>query len=111
MPGISSKALGFGKENKYKFSRKEQQSFEFSDGSGLEFYDFGARMYDHQLGRFQSADPAATLYYEWSPYTYVRNNPILPVDPTGMWDVTVHVYNDKSKYGYGVLIFLARCPN
>jgi hypothetical protein len=44
----------------------------------------------------------------WTPYNYVRNNPVLRVDPTGKWDVTVHVYNNREQYGYGVAIVTDR---
>jgi RHS repeat-associated protein len=86
MKGISTNALKGSDyaENRIKYSSKELQNQEFSDGSGLEWYDFGARFFDDQIGRWHSPDPMSSKYYDYSPFNYALNNPLAVSDPDGM---------------------------
>jgi RHS repeat-associated protein len=94
MEGICSKVAN-SLTNKYQYSGKEIQSKEFSDGSGLELYDFGARNYDPQIGRWHNPDPMADKWNSYSPYNYAVNNPINVIDPDGK--DAVYAYDEETK--------------
>ena len=68
----------------YKYNGKELDT-----KKGLNLYDYGARQYDAAIGRFTTMDPMTEKYYEWSPYTYCKNNPINRIDPDGNDDYVI----------------------
>jgi len=70
-------------KNKYLYNGKELQDDRFNDVF-FGMLDYGARMYDPQLGRWHVPDPLAELNYNYSPYAYCSNNPIRYVDPYGL---------------------------
>jgi RHS repeat-associated protein len=70
----SSLAAG---DNHYLYNGKELQD-EFNQ------YDYGARFYNPAIARWTGVDPHAESYQEWTPYSYVADNPVLLTDPNGM---------------------------
>ena len=97
--GLGSQAAG-KMEDKLKYNGKELQHKEFSDGSGLELFDYGARMYDAQVGRWNVPDPLSENAASWNSYRYSFDNPIKYIDPTGLWEFDVKEEKDKKKKVY-----------
>ena len=80
--GMSFMQTNSGSDNKYLYNGKELQD-DLLGNTQLDWYDYGARMYDAQLGRWFVVDPMAELYYSTNPYAYVGNNPIFFLDLDG----------------------------
>jgi hypothetical protein len=85
MAGISDQAIKANyAENKYRFQKQELQHKEFSDGSGLEMYEFKYRFDDCQIGRFWSVDPLASKYEYNSPYAFSEDKVTSHVELEGL---------------------------
>ena len=67
-----------GNVQPYKYNGKELDT-----KKGVNWYDYGARMYDATLGRWHAVDPLAEKYYSLSPYSYCNNNPVNAIDSNG----------------------------
>ena len=59
-------------------------SKELDKDPGLNWYSYGARMYDAAVGRFTGVDAFAPALASWSPYTYTYDNPLAHTDPLGL---------------------------
>jgi RHS repeat-associated protein len=67
-----------GTEHQWKYNGKE-----LNESLGLNWYDYGARRYQADIGRWTTIDPAANEYVGISPYSYAANNPMVFTDPDG----------------------------
>jgi RHS repeat-associated protein len=80
--GLTMNSTSYQREgeqpNAFLYNGKELQ-----DDLDLNWYDYGARMYDASIGRWHVVDPLADSSWHFSPYHFTANNPMIFVDPDG----------------------------
>jgi len=82
-------------KNKYLYNGKELQDDKMT-AEALNLYDYGARFYDPQIGRWTTIDPSIEdNHHEWTPYAYVYNNPLKFIDPFGL---DTFLVNNRGKF-------------
>ena len=70
---------------------------------GLEWYDYGARMYEPGICRFMTMDPLCEKYYNISPYAYCMNNPINAIDIEGKDSYLIIWATQSDQYGHAAI--------
>jgi len=104
--GIRSAALGYGDDS----TRQKFEQYERDSETGLDFAQ--NRYLSSTQGRFTSPDPTllsvnAFNPQSWNRYSFVLNNPLLYVDPLGLWELYAEdLYKTKkNKDGTEIRVF------
>lgn len=58
-------------------------------------------MKPYVVSRWISPDPLTEEFPDWNPYNYVKNNPILRIDPDGRLD-DIYVFDESGNYSYKI---------
>lgn len=66
-------------DNIYRYNGKESLEI-----FGIPYSDYGARLFDSNIGRWLQTDPLAQDYPNINPYVFCANNPMNVIDPNGM---------------------------
>jgi len=96
--------FGMLHKKEYYNSQNPLYSYEFNgkENQGFGIYDFGARMYMADLGKWGVVDPLAEKYPSWSPYVYTFNNPIRFTDPDGRAPNDIVYFNMQGQEVYRI---------
>ncbi len=80
---FSSKKLGDGNEGLLE-NKNLYNDTELFEDADLDWYDYGFRNYDPEIGRFPQLDSLTDNYPELTNYQYASNEPIANVDLDGL---------------------------
>jgi len=85
--------------NSYTRENSVMQNFlyngkELQNDLSLGWYDYGARMYMPEIGRWPKIDPKAELYFQITPYAYAANTPTNAIDPDGRLVIFINGQHD-----------------
>lgn len=75
--GLRKSTIAASNDNKYLYNGKELQQ-------ELGQYDYGFRLYDPVIARWNVMDPLSENHYDTNPYHYVLNNPTRYMDYLGL---------------------------
>lgn len=79
---------------KYKYNGKELQ-----DELGLNVTAMDYRQYDPAIGRFTSMDVLSELEYDWTPYRFGFDNPVVWSDPSGLFETRKEAREYRREHG------------
>ncbi len=82
--------------NRFKFNGKEEQTT-----GNLNYLDYGARMYDANIGQWMVQDPLAEQMYMVTPYRFSLNNPVNFIDPDGLFETRREARRYRREYDTG----------
>jgi RHS repeat-associated protein len=92
--GMLHKPKAFDNDNKYLYNGKELQ-----EDLALNMFDYGARFYDPQIGRWHVIDLMSERHYDYTPFAYVFNNPIGKIDYFGLDTFIVDDFGRFTRHG------------
>jgi RHS repeat-associated protein len=98
-------AGGFDREDPKRFTGHERDYAALGESpSSTAYLDYmHARFYAPNVGRFLSVDPAGrrelpVTPQSWNRYSYARNSPLNRIDPDGLRDIYVAIWNSRFPY-------------
>ncbi len=111
--GISSAKLGDNLYEGYLKNNNLYNDKELFDDGDLNWYDYGFRNYDAQIGRFPQLDPLTDGYPHYTPFQYAGNEPIANIDIKGLEpgsSITVSVIGEAAASGTYIVLVKSAPP-